>query len=311
MPRQIFDNGEPLLDYGAMDELSELGMGDRGYTDVDPPYGSNEIFGDQFERRAREKNRDGGVPGVPSVAVLDPKNGSWSGNNQLGIEQPFAPDANNRQTILKLDEWGFPDIWTISLGLNAFTPTAGGFDVTALIQYGAGGVTQEVEIDWLNGSGITLPMNALNVIAQYNLINEEVPGEVPSDLRLRVSISRRPAHDLRPTRSFWVTTPANVFAIPPFAKALHISSISAAPNPFNFYNQAVVAAFITRTTGPNVLVNSYLFSQFVTSIDVANSKVGAPKFVPIPPYARAVQFLTVGAGAPSNQQCVLQYLIGI
>jgi hypothetical protein len=285
-------------------------LGEESRLVLEPGYNQNEVFDSQFERRAREiQPTPGPEQGVP---IIPSKRGPWTGNNQLGIERAFAADANNRQTILKLDEWDFPDVWTIALGLNEFTATTGGFDVTALIEFGVGGVTQSVEIDWLNGSGISLPMNALNLVAQYNLIDQELPGEVPDDLRLRVSISKMPAQNLRPTRSYWVTTPANIFTIPPFAKAVHISPIDAVPNPFAFYNQSVAACFMTRVDAPRVMVGNYLFSQFCSFIDTVNSKVGAPAFLPIPPYARALHFVTVGGGGvPSDQQCVIQYLIGL
>lgn len=126
--------------------------------------------------------------GVPATAAIIPANGLWSGNNQLGYETPFAADNQNRQTILKLDEWGPPEIWTIGLYLIPSIPaqTAGRFDITAEISYGAGGSTQVVNLDWMIGNQISLPMNAVNIIASYPELN-------PTDLagvRLGVQLAR-------------------------------------------------------------------------------------------------------------------------
>lgn len=275
----------------------------------EPGIDQDEFFDDQFERRAHEIQRT--PSGENAVSIVPQKRGPWSGNNQLGIEREFAPDDNNRQTILRLDEWGFPDIWTVTLGLNDFTRTAGGFDVTAVLEFGSGGATQYLEMDWLCGSSITLPMNALNLVAQYNLIDGEVAGEVPDDLRLRVTISKMPSRNSNPTRSYLFTDAVSSFIIPPFAKAMHISPLNTG-DPFDFYAQRVKAVFTTRGLGlATGSINSYQFAQFVSYIDFINEYVGGPMFLPIPPYARAVDLQTIPAGAASNQTLVAQFLIGL
>ena len=197
MPKQIFDNDEPLLDYGAMDEISELGMGDRGFTNVDPPYDSNDLFGDQFERRAREIQR---MPaGAQPVIIIPGKSGPWSGNNQLGNEQEFAPSTNNRQTILKMDEWGFPQVWTVQLGMTFSDSTNAFFRVIAVVKAGVGGTTQTFEVDWTQGMAFSAVFNALNVEAFYGETTT-----VPNDIRLSVQIGKRSLSSARPTRTIEV-----------------------------------------------------------------------------------------------------------
>jgi hypothetical protein len=129
------------------------------------------------------------------VATIVPRQGWWSNYPQLGEEQAFAPDANNRQTILKADELGPPEVYTLTLGI-AYSeqdwPGAGrAFEVEAEINFGAGGATQVVKIDWVQGAQISLPMNAVNVVATYNIgITAPQP---PADLRLSVMLGRGPA----------------------------------------------------------------------------------------------------------------------
>ena len=128
-------------------------------------------------------------PADPPMPVLktEPLKGPWTGNNNLGIRQPFAPDANNRQTILKTPEWGFPVVWTVTLGIVGFPQgDFDGFGIKAILEAGVGGCTQTIEIDWRNGTQISLVMNALNVIAEFqNLDTNETTG-----LELTVEVAR-------------------------------------------------------------------------------------------------------------------------
>lgn len=136
----------------------------------------------QFLKRVRHT-----FEGVPLVAPIIPRTGGWSGDNQLGREQPYAPDNRGTQTILKLDEWGPPEIWTVSLYVKHGFKTFDGFKITAEINFGAGGSTQSLEVDWLNGAQISLPMNAVNVIAKFSDVDVSVEG---SGLSLGVQLSR-------------------------------------------------------------------------------------------------------------------------
>jgi hypothetical protein len=154
---------------------------------------------DSFDRRAREMQQKTAPKCVPVMVVDIPRSGSWSRNNQLGREAAFAPDANNRQTVLKLDEWGPPEVWTIGLGLVNTLTSYNGFSVVGEIDFGVGGATQRIEVDWVNGTQITVPMNALNVIARWQDIDTITEGR---GLKLRVTLARGPRPgELAPVRT--------------------------------------------------------------------------------------------------------------
>jgi hypothetical protein len=147
-----------------------------------------------------------GAAGIPPVATIVPRQGWWSNYPQLGEEQAFAPDANSRQTILKADELGPPEVYTLTLGISYseqdWPGTGRAFEVEAEINFGAGGATQIAKIDWAQGAQISLPMNAVNVVATYNVDGQAAP-QPPADLRLSVMLGRGPA----PGKAQW-TDPA-------------------------------------------------------------------------------------------------------
>jgi hypothetical protein len=64
--------------------------------------------------------------------------------------------------------------------------------VEAEINFGAGGATQIVKIDWVQGAQISLPMNAVTVFATYNIDALSAP-QPPGDLRLSVMLGKGPA----------------------------------------------------------------------------------------------------------------------
>lgn len=279
-------------------------LGAEADVNLEPGYNQDEFFDDQFERRAHEIQRT--PPAASAVSVISPKQGPWTGNNNLGIERYFDPDANNQQTILKMPEWGFPEMWTICLGMNDFSflpnPDPIGFEVTALIQFGIGGAMQEVEVDWLNGSAISLPMNAVNVVARYTFQeSNEFSSSAPIDLRLRCTICRGRSHFARPTRSIAIGEGVTSIPIPKFAKNVFVAPIVSAPaqNPFTFYSQD---AYVELSAGENSLLLTPLqlqVSQFVSFVDFTNQRVGSPQKIPIPPTARFLNF-TDSVGAPAS-----------
>lgn len=279
--------GGPPIDMSWAD-LGRLNQ--DGYVDTDPIGDDPRIFEDQFEMRSREKERT--PPNVQAVTQVPLRTGPWSGNNQLGIEQGFSPDVNNRQTILKLDEWGFPQLWTIALGLTYEEPLAASdfFDITANIQFGIGGVTQTVEVDWKQGTVITLPLNAVNVIAQY--LTPQVGRSVrtiPTSLRLRASVAHGAIQGAQPTRSFIFNNATDlVVPIPPFAKDVTLAqpAVSAGLSTFQFYTQPWNICLAGNTTTVGFSGAKYSISQCVSSIDFANQLVGGPMWLPIPPFAR-------------------------
>lgn len=184
---------------------------------------------DDFTMRAARMRARSQPPGVPPMFPLPMRNHPlWSGNSELGGEVPFAADANNRQMVLKLEEWGEPQVWTCMLGLvysPALLSTTSFFDLTAEVVAGVGGVTQQFEVDWGEGTQFSCPMNALNITARYTVIGGTTL-QVPADLRLRASLGRKPLSNVSPpTRSITteVIAPAAVstaILIPKFARRL-------------------------------------------------------------------------------------------
>lgn len=207
--------------------------------------------------------------GIPAVAPITPKHGWWSGNNQIGYEVGFEPNAQNRQTVLKFDERGPPKIYTVSLGMTHGSVT-GVFAVRAILQFGSGGVVQEVTIDWLEGAAITLPFNALNVIAFYTA----GAASIPANLRLRVNIAEGTSLHAMPTFTQNVSWLPGGFAtplpkVPNFAKAVHsiiaediadIAFISAATTHFELFSNdtgVTAAGAFDGTTFPEKYPNGF------------------------------------------------------
>lgn len=179
---------------------------------------------------------------------------AWSGDNSLGNVVDFAPDANNRQIILKLDEWGPPVMWTISLGIDRHVVpnnvgVTGWFDIKAEIYFGVGGSTQLVEVDWVAGQCLSVPMNAVSVTAVYDL----APGtdiRMLDNLRLSVQIARGTnSSKYPPTRTLYFpqadtvlgdpagrTYGINVQRLPPFTREVQIIRPASYIDPFAAYN---------------------------------------------------------------------------
>jgi hypothetical protein len=242
--------------------------------------------------------------GYPTVNVAHPRTGVWSGKNQLGVELPFELDANNRQTIFKMDEWGFPKVWTVSLGIELPKALKQGqiFDVVAIVNFGSGGIMQEFEVDWVVGTVFSLPMNAINVRARWSdraLIEGVQP---PEGIRVSTLIAQYGLRHARATftnffgnlagdDSVVVPNPpgAPIFqAIPAFAKSVIVTpatpgdaaAIYAAGSSLSFFqnDNTAVPSFIQSVPG-----------------DLLGPTIGFK--VPIPATARYWTF-TNGAGNP-------------
>lgn len=255
---------------------------------------------DTFDRRVAEMEGKQNPPGMSRVIVEAPKNGVWSGNNNLGIEQPFAPSANNRQTILKMPEWGFPEVWTVSLGMKGFPQGQfDGFFVRAIIEVGVGGVTQTYEIDWRNGTHISVPMNAINVIAEFENLDILTEGQ---GLSLSVELSRgnRPGGCSCNTNTLVVTEPGGSLAVgtlmesvvlnspassgfmrlPPFATRVYAAPASSSPaSILGFWNNNVVLALISGNGAGAAVVKAVRGSDLLIGNGVEVS--GSARFVEV------------------------------
>lgn len=226
--------------------------------------------------------------GMPPVATIVPRQGWWSNYPQLGEEQAFAPDANNRQLILKADELGPPEVYTITLGIayseQEWAGTARAFGVEAELNFGAGGATQVVKIDWVQGTQISLPMNTVSVVATYNLGDPEAPPP-PEDLRLSVLLGRGPALGL----SHW-TDPAlfhlvalgqtSPRRIPAFASRLNVLAATPASADLLFTS----GNFLIFQGGPTVedqQIASVRLDQYLNAIGEGVAIPGPAKYASI------------------------------
>lgn len=235
-------------------------------------------------------------PLVPRTGIIVPRNGGWSGDNQLGYQAKYAPDARGTQTILKLDEWGPPEIWTVSLYLLQKFQTFNGFAIKARLNFGAGGSTQIVEMDWLNGSQISLPMNALNVMALFDDVDVATEG---AGLTLGVQISRGPrGGDSYPTNTVAEFIEANntahptfagifgdVYALPAFAKNVVLMPC----------DQVSFATFYTADTRMTLLSGNTAGIITTASIDGTRA-VGGLLRLPVSGQARFINVRYAGGG---------------
>lgn len=167
--------------------------------------------------------------GPIAVIPVEAKNGPWTGNQNLGSSRVWTIASLNRQTIFKMPEWGMPRVWTVSLGLRTQGEVAAGnqCEFTAELVFGSGGTTQQVDLDWVTGSSISVPANTLEVVArQMSPLSLAVPGNPPPTIELSVMV----AHGAigTPTATRTVYTPnldafgggntSTIMRIPPFAK---------------------------------------------------------------------------------------------
>ena len=318
LSRKLTRRALPPIELSAAEESFYERLGEDADVRLEPGINQDEVFDDQFERRAHEIQRT--PPASSAMSIIPAKVGPWTANNQLGIERHFAPDTNNEQTILKLDEWGFPEVWTLCLGINDYSfspnPDPIAFDITASVQFGCGGVIQEVEVDWLNGSAIVLPMNALNLVARYAQFSGSEGGasSIPDNLRLRANIVRGALPHARPTRTIYTAENQTVVEIPKFAKSVFIAPGLSLPGirSFAFYGDGSYVRFMSNETTVIGSCPAYLTSQFVSYIDFTNELVGGPMWIPIPAFARFIQYEDSGASpqAFDTGTCV-QFEIGV
>jgi hypothetical protein len=212
------------------------------------PSGSTKIQapqGTDMSRRINENKPVVEVAVLHPVAVVQPAAGWWSGSGNLGTEVPFGPDAQNRQTILSLPEYGMPETWTISLYLTQEVAAFNAFSVKARVEFGGGGSTQIVELDWTNGTQITLPMNAVNVIAEYSNVDITTIG---SGIRLGVQIAKGRRGGTVPPRLTMledvnVPTGASLIEIPAFASRIKLFPATVGDIAQTYSNTTLMALF--------------------------------------------------------------------
>jgi hypothetical protein len=251
------------------------------------------------------RRRPPAPPASQHVVIDTPHNGEWSGNNQLGITRRYSPDtiqsisgdppvpnAQFRQSILKLDEWGPPEAWTVSLGIN-YTDEAfealgiGIFEIAAQIDFGVGGATQRVLIDWIQGTGFTAPMNALNVTAYYRTLYYTSPTPpIPEDLELSVQLSRgavsilEPTYGIRENDLIGAGTSGLIHRIPPFCRNLTLCKLT-----YNGSNPFVAGNYVRFRGHP--LGGALEVGAYEANIIPGYGALG----IPVPSYAKYVNFV--------------------
>lgn len=253
-----------------------------------------------------------------SVYTQPAPHGLWSGNNNFGIEVQFGPDANNRQRVLKLPEWGSPTVWTVSLGIEYSEdawPSGGtrGFEVVAEISFGVGGATQTLSVDWLQGTRFTLPMNAITVDALYNLPFAP-PGEQPRDLRLSVLLGRGGT----------VTGGAPLKLAPllngQFLASLGNNELVAVPARIPKFAKRLFLTPLTHTAF-NALTNGNNYVRFFSASDVTGSAFPVGSFrigeqmllagVPVPAFAKYVTLQNLGGGFSTPVACFYNFELSL
>lgn len=218
------------------------------------------------------QKRQQSAANASSTVVVIPPNGSWSGDNQLGTMRPVKVDSTRRQTILKLDEWGAPDVWTLSLYLQEQNPlnTLGDIAIKARIEFGAGGSTQIIEVDWENGVEISKAMNAVNVIAEFGGIDTVVPINLGVQLARGGRGGNRNAYNsLQRLQLLDAASETDYIQVPNFAAEFLIvpAGVELANHDLVYNDDIVIATYpgnqlsqpaIAMVTGSDILKGRYL-----------------------------------------------------
>lgn len=244
--------------------------------------------------------------GTPKVSIFHPRTGEWSKSNQLGVELPYQLSPDRMSTILKCDEWGFPETWTVSLSAIVPELVAGqAFDLEAEISFGSGGIMQTFECDVVDGTVFSLPMNAINIRARWSDL-ATISGIAPPDgVRVSALLSRGSLQRSRCTKTSLFGTiaaggdvrnnfpliamppgPAVFLPIPTFAKSVVLTPAIGA-NAALLYAATTELQFLLNdnTAGPAVIQS------------VPGNLLGPTTHIPIPANARYWTVVNNG-GAP-------------
>lgn len=229
-----------LLAFTLLLQACNDGLGEDAYEPDERESAMPLASGPYEDMLNRETGMVACVPPPPGIQA------PWSGSQNLGAIAEFGPDSSNRQTVLKLDEWGPPEIWTLSLGID-FRGTwpitdplvMQGYILQAEVSFGAGGATQLITVDWLQGVQLSMPMNSISVVAKYNSVSPALgyPVNPPDDLRLSAMLGRGSRSGRFPPSIMNVLTDGDFsvvgatrvqyLEIPPFAYELEILSPTA------------------------------------------------------------------------------------
>lgn len=249
---------------------------------------------DQAVQNARRDN------GTPTVQLAYPRKGIWSGQNQLGVELPFELDSSRMQTIFKMDEWGFPEVWTLSLALALPKQLVQNqiFDIIGEVSFGSGGIVQTFEVDWVVGTVFSLPMNAVNVRARWSDL-ATIKGVLPPEgIRVSVIISRGGIRHARATKTNYFgplaagesvsdpfSVPRTFLPIPPFAKSVVVQPRTL----------AAAAGLYAADASLQFLESNFVAIPSPVSVAPGNMLGPTTSFkVPVPANAR---YWTITAGA--------------
>lgn len=192
--------------------------------------------------------------GVPAIVPIIPFKGWWTSNNNVGNEVPFKASSDNRLSVLTMPEWGPPEVWTVCLYLVDELEAYDGFGITAELQFGVGGSTQIMRVDWVNGMQISLPMNALNVIATFQDL--DVTTEGPG-IRLGAQVARgtRAPNTMGPRLtilervSLLGGTNTGVLPLPRFASRVYAYSSTIVPANRTVWNSNLITLYTAASKG--------------------------------------------------------------
>ena len=223
---------------------------------------------------------------TPKVQIAYARKGAWSGDNNLGYEVPFKLNTQSPQGILSMPEYGFPEVWTISLGIRLEHELEDGqfFDCVAEIDFGSGGIMQTFEMDWVDGAVFSLPMNVLNVRARWNDVAAALGFGGPDGIQVSVILSRGSPARSRATKSdpFVLThepesistsSPIPHKKIPRFAKSAQVLPLTDADAAIVYGANFDLQFFANQATATPVLT-------------IPGNFLAPGVKVPIPPFAR-------------------------